>query len=346
MRILSIILSLFLFILLSPKDVSANAAQPGIRQAGGAGGFTLLFPEDSTVFQKIQMQEERVNIQLYKNFAVVKGQYWMKNDSKEDVSMQSGYPIQASYGTEKDGYHLTEIYFDTLYQIQVKINGNPVSSQGINYVSTNNRDIEYYHYADSSKWYTWETIFPAESTTLLEVYFILNTNDASIAQGYNRKYYNSFVYVLETGATWKPPIGKGSIIIEMMDGLNTNDIQGISPETVFGLSKNHQQLLYQFKNLEPTREDNIAITYHDQTEGFDFRKITEKSNIYFKEIDELSSQGIQAANFKKHRFKSPFDIPDNVEKTVTAVLIGLVILSIAFIAGLIWLVVKYLKRNK
>ncbi|MGK0390504.1 MAG: hypothetical protein ACI94Y_003257 [Maribacter sp.] len=37
------------------------------------------------------MQKEKISIQLYKGFAVVKGEYWMYNESNEEIVMQSDY---------------------------------------------------------------------------------------------------------------------------------------------------------------------------------------------------------------------------------------------------------------
>ena len=52
-----------------------NASQPGIWNAGGSGSFKLLFEEDSLAYKQIQMQSEAIYMQLYKGFAVVKGEY-------------------------------------------------------------------------------------------------------------------------------------------------------------------------------------------------------------------------------------------------------------------------------
>ncbi|HSY61009.1 MAG TPA: hypothetical protein VK796_03990, partial [Cytophaga sp.] len=68
----------FSFYLL-PVLAFSNAAAPGIWQAGGAANFSLLYPEDSVLYSNIQMVKEKISIELYKGYAVVKGKYWMYN---------------------------------------------------------------------------------------------------------------------------------------------------------------------------------------------------------------------------------------------------------------------------
>lgn len=342
---LAILPYLLTFILIFPSVIAlSNAAQPGIRNAGGMGGFTLLFPKDSIHYQKIQMQKERVSIQLYKGFAVVKGEYWMYNHSDEIISMQSGYPINANYSTYKDGYDLTEIWFDTLYQIKVKVDGVPTSTQFNSFQEEDySNHIEQYN---NNEWHTWETSYKANGTTRLEVYFILETNDANIRQGYNGKDYNSFIYVLETGATWKPPIGEGTVLVELMDGLNVKDIEGISPFNIFSVDKEKNRLLYQFENLEPTREDNIAITYYKRDEAFDLKKTIANSDSYFLTIDQLATTQLNKKNYDEVQFESPFEIPDTASLFIGGFFIGIILLGIAFLCLIIYIIRRLFFRKR
>lgn len=328
---------------LLPSLIYANAAQPGIRNAGGTGGFTLLFHEDSLAYQKIQMKKERVSIQLYKGFAVVKGEYWMYNEGDKDITMKSGYPIQAAYETEKNGYRLTEIYFDTLYRIQVAIDGSPVKTEAIHY-EPDNHLINHYNYETDSKWHTWETTYKANGTTKIEVYFILETNNANIREGYNGQNYNSFIYVLETGATWKPPIEEGTITVELMDNLISEDIQGVSPNAIFRVNDSKNILHYTFKDLEPTNKDNIAITYYEKDKNFDFKKVLEKREVYFRKVDRFSKKEINP-NLTAITFDSPFDIPDNVGKTIGWIFFGGIAFVVIILALVIYFIVKLIRRK-
>lgn len=78
MTLHKILFTAFLLITITlAQKTFANAAQPGIWNAGGTV-YTMLYPEDAITFKKVQMQQERIFIQLYKGFAVVKGPMFLK----------------------------------------------------------------------------------------------------------------------------------------------------------------------------------------------------------------------------------------------------------------------------
>ena len=90
-----ILLSLIIFVF--SNKLIANVAQPGIWNAGGMGNFSLLFPDDSISYKKIQMVDEKVFIQLYKGYAVVKGVYKMYNDTYDTVRIRTVYPLNTNF---------------------------------------------------------------------------------------------------------------------------------------------------------------------------------------------------------------------------------------------------------
>ena len=335
---------LILFISSFAIQLFANVAQPGVRNAGGMGDFTLLFPDDSLGYKKIQMQKERISIQLYRGFAVVKGEYWMLNTTDEMISIRAGYPLNASYNTRKNSSDLTQVQFDKLYQIKVLIDGQLTEIRQ-SPIESNQPNLDSYSNADEDNWYVWTTEFKPGDLTKIEVYFIVNTNDANVSLGYSKEYYNAFMYVLETGASWKPPIGEGTVMIQLMDGLKQQDIEGASPDSIFGFDVANQTLLYQFTDLEPTFENNIVITYSEKIEDFDFAGIVEKSESYFSEVNKLSSQAINQASFEEVKFDSPFEIS---EINGVSVIFSLIVFGIPtlLILGIIFIIYKVVKRNR
>ena len=70
----------------------SNSAQPGVWNAGGSGTFTLLYPEDSIAYKKIQMKSEAIFMQLHKGFATVKGIYNFNNTSLDTLKNKSWLP--------------------------------------------------------------------------------------------------------------------------------------------------------------------------------------------------------------------------------------------------------------
>ncbi|MFK7808143.1 MAG: hypothetical protein AB8F74_10125, partial [Saprospiraceae bacterium] len=169
-----------LLVITITSKLKANAAQPGMWQAGGMANFSLHYPQDSAAFGKIQMQKELVSILLYKGFAVVKGEYWMRNDSDTSLQIRTGYPINAS--SEPRSRDKMEIWFDELYGLKVFTDG---------------KETPLLKEEKIDNWYVWENNFPKGKTTKIEVYFLMDTNQASILQGYTKNYSNGFVYLLE-----------------------------------------------------------------------------------------------------------------------------------------------------
>jgi hypothetical protein len=323
--------------------ILANSAQPGIRNAGG-GGFTLLFPEDSVGYKKIQMERERVSIQLYRGFAVVKGEYWMKNTTGDSITIRAGYPLNAIWDSDQNASDLTEIYFDKLYKIKVNIDGREAEITQ-KPADINLENIESFSQTGENNWYVWSMGFRPDDITKIEVYFIVNTNDANVSLGYSREYYNGFVYVLESGSTWKPPIGAGTIMIQLMDGLEKEDIQGISPDSIFDYDEDQQILRYQFQQLEPTHENNIVITYAEKQVDFNFEGIIAENETYFSAVDQLSSLDPEAGNYVAKDFDSPYDI-STVNSVTIFFFVALVILPIIFILGFGFLIYRIIRRRR
>ena len=321
----------------------SNTAQPGIWGAGG-GGFTLLFPEDSIGYKKIQMQRERVSIQLYKGFAVVKGEYWMRNTTDDSIIIRAGYPLNATWDSYKNASDLTEIYFDQLYQLRVKIDGqnaeiiqSPMEAEQPNVSSFND--------PGENNWYVWSMEFKPADITKIEVYFLVNTNDAKVSLGYSKESYNGFVYILESGATWKPPIGEGTIMIQLKDGLGKNDVHGISPDSAFHYDENSQILLYQFQNLEPTNEDNIALTYSERIADFPFEQIVNKADDYFAEIEQLSQISLEQGNYIPVDFGSPFDI-SSVNAVSVFFFVVVFVIPLLLVLGVGFVIYQVVKRRR
>ncbi len=327
----------------------ANVAQPGLREAGGANSYTLLFEEDSSAYKKIQMKEERISVQLYKGYAVIKGEYWMHNHSEEDIVMKAGYPINATYATHKNASDLTEIKFRELYAIRVFSDGNKVDVEKKRQENPVDSKLDIYEYGyDDSEWYIWQNKFPSASTTKIDVYFIMNTNQATVREGYDGKDYNGFIYVFETGASWKPPIGKGKLRIQMMDGMDRKDIHGVSSTFNLGYSRKAKILEAGFHDLIPEHEDNFVMTYSEKIEGFNFENVVENKEVLFNAIDRFSTS---KEIFKNEAvdFPSPFDIPNTGSFIVGLVfflgVFGIPLLGLLFVIYLIYRLV-FKKRKK
>ncbi|MBI1307393.1 MAG: hypothetical protein GC181_12385 [Bacteroidetes bacterium] len=294
---LKIVFSVCLISLIS-NSVCANSAQPGIWNAGGTGTFSFLYPNDSMNFQKVQMVDEKVSVQLYSGYAVVKGTYFLVNQSHDTVKIHAGYPVNSFHDFGKSHY-LTGIHFDSLSQLRVKVNHLEVKDI---LKPIDNEKLEQF----GKNWYTWVTTFIPGDTTVVEVYFLMNTNDAAVSQGYNRDHINAFLYILETGANWMQPVKRGEVRIQLMDGFTLKNVVGGSPDSIFQWNEQRGILLYRFENLFPTEDNNIVITYGQDDKTFDFSAVVTVADNLFREIENFSGTDLSRLEFKSVTLETPF----------------------------------------
>lgn len=280
--------------------LKANAAQPGIWGAGG-NTFTMMYPEDSASFKKVQMQSEQIFVQLYKGFAVVKGVYYFKNHSKEKLSFKMGYPVNGIYSG--GDARLDQIDVDSLSAFKIFADQIPIA---IIKEPQENHKGQFQSFSEN--WHVWQMEFLPEQIKKVEVYFIVSTNNAGVRRGYNQEQYNAFLYLLESGSVWKSPIEKGDFYVQLKDGLTLKDIRGISEG--FGFKYNAaQQIFWGHKaNFSPTVKDNLAITYFQKIEDFKFENILTNQNKYELSIQQFSELDFSKLEFEKVNIKSPYEI--------------------------------------
>ncbi len=268
----------------------ANIGMPGFWNVGAGVNFQFFFAKDSIYKDLIQMQEELITIQLYKGFAVVKGKYRMRNKSKDKISITMGYPVNSVFANPA----AQNVVFDDIHKLKILAGNKEIQYRKLKGDSTS---VAYYapSTSRSNEWYVWEDTFPANSVREITVFFIVNTNNASIKDGYNTGKGNGFSYLLESGRAWAGNIDKGRIYIELKDGLKTTDIQGIFPDSTF--RGDETRLVYDFKDLEPDQYSNVVLRYGEKIENFNFEEVLKKSEDYYKDIDGLDAGQTSTKNF-------------------------------------------------
>ena len=329
------------------QKIFANAAQPGIWNAGGTV-YTMLYPEDASTFKKIQMQQERIFIQLYKGFAVVKGTYVFKITTNEHLQFKMGYPINGIYsGGEND---LNQIILDSLSQFKIKANNRWLTLEEEKYteINTNAQNIN----AFSDNWKVWQMLFAPNEIQKVEVYFIVNTNEARIRKGYNIEKRNAFIYLLESGNVWKDNIEKGEFYIQLMDGLTPENVQGISNGFGFKFNTQYQIFAGQKTNFTPTPKDNLIINYSQFNENFSFENAIKQTNELFVKIDQMSQLSFESLTYSNIKLGNPYEVESTIEGTLPGLLTLFVIFA-PFIIGCIgigiaiWVIVKWIRlKNK
>ncbi len=335
---------ILLFVLLSnSKNALANAAQPGIWNAGGTV-FTMLYPQDSLTFKKVQMATEKIYIQLHKGYAVVKGTYIFKNTTNEKLSFKMGYPVNGIYSGGEVDYN--QVILDSLSKFKIKSNDNwlPLVKQ-TNYEYGNIQNF-------SENWMVWEMAFAPNETRTVEVFFMVNTNNAQITKGYNKNNYNAFIYLLESGSVWKNPIEKGNFYIQLRDGLSQKDIKGLSAGFDFMYNEEYQLYAGTKTNFLPMAKDNLVVTYAERNESFNFETAASTSEFHFDRIDSLSNVSFETLVYQPVTTEDPYHVGGTVWGYFPMFLMLFVIYA-PFIIGAIvifiavWTFVKWLKlKNK
>ncbi len=283
----------------------SNAAMPGFFNVGGSGVFVPLYKEDSTHLEKIQMQEEQISILLYKGFAVVKGEYYMRNLTQNTVSLKTGYPVNGLFENEQ----VYAVYFRDLYQLKVLENKQPLTTSRPSTDSLSDKTLQLSHLRDSDNWYVWQGNYAADTLTKITVYFMVNTNEARLREGYSGDNHNGFTYILESGRAWAKNIEKGQIRIQLGNDLELADLKGIAPIGNWKADPATKQILWKFSNKEPQSTDNVLIRYTEASEDFDFGQKEKQSEKYYQLLDDLSKQKITPDAFKPFEAKD-FEVHD------------------------------------
>lgn len=327
--------------LLLGQVLYSNSAQPGLWSAGGTGTFSLLYPEDEYGYKKIQMIDELVTIKLFDGFASVKGTYWMANTTSDTIKIKTGYPVNSQFKSEK-GFYRTDITFDKLYEINVLTNGGNQKLK-IEQIPQENIKLE------NPDWYVWNNAFSPNDTTIIQIYFLVKTNESTLIDGYKHEDLNGFIYLLESGSTWKQPIKKGKIQIVLDGSIKIKKLRGVNPDSIFMWNKEQNMLITNFTNLNPTELDNIIITYPNYNSNFDFAKVVLGSKKYFKELDSIEKLDINESLFEKIEFGNPFKskkIGINPYLLIYIVPLILLVTGLILIILLVKILIRKIKKRK
>lgn len=336
-----------LLLVLAQTRVHANAAQPGVWNAGGTV-FTMLYPEDSLTFKKVQMQQERIYIQLYKGYAVVKGTYMFRNTTKEKLDFKMGYPINGMYAG--GGTDLNQVTLDSLSRFKIKAGNRwlPLLKEAHPELNHDHRKT----IPSGDNWLVWQMAFSPGESQSVDVYFIVNTNEAGIRNGYNSERKNAFIYLLESGSVWHQPIEKGTFCIQLMDGLAPGDIHGISQGFGFRHNQTHRLFVGKKANFSPTPKDNLVVTYHERNDTFSFDRILVHSEELFSEIDELSAEMLDTLSYSDTKMGDPYAVGSTFLGAIPG-LLTLFVLFAPFLIGVvavaiaIWAIVRWIRiKNK
>ncbi len=318
-------------------QVEANSAMPGFWNNGNGSEFYPLYRSDSPYVGKIQMQHEEILIHLYPGFGVVKGTYYMLNTTDEPITLHTAYPINGHVSNPK----VYAVHVSDIYGLKVLVNDSVVPVQ---MAEGDNAIVSGDIFSSSRNWYVWQATYAPEAITTITVYFLVNTQDAKLSHGYDKKHGNAFTYILESGRAWKDSIDRGEIKVFLKGGLRSDDLFGVLPGGCF--TGNDTFLYYSFTKLEPTDSDNVVLWFKQVKQNVNFEAVRTDSAHYFAEMDNPDAM---PAGLK------PIEVSDFETGSSGSIMIGLVMAAVVFgpfillaivIIGVAWWMIKRHKRKK
>ena len=117
-------------------------------------------------------------------------------------------------------------------------------------------------------WYVWKVHFKAGEKKIIKVTYNLPSG-----MGY-RAQYRYFKYLLNTGAGWYDNIEKAEVILQLHN-INMKNIEEITPKN-YCLDTQNKTIIWNFKNLEPTNDDDIYVRYFKASERKNLKKYSTK----------------------------------------------------------------------
>ena len=117
-------------------------------------------------------------------------------------------------------------------------------------------------------WYVWNVKFDEREKKQIKVVYSL---PSGLGYGSNYRY---FKYILETGSGWHKSIEQAEIKLQFHD-IDIETIEEISPNN-FSIDTIQKTIVWLFKDLEPTSNDDIYVRYFNKEERRDWEKYKRK----------------------------------------------------------------------
>jgi hypothetical protein len=320
----------FIIIFFSIAEISFAVPESGIWHSGGIGNYSLL-SIDSISASRIQLQKEKVLIQLYPGFAVVKATYWINNTTNDTITIKSGFPVNSEYDgnyqykiSDKHSYYngqmayqLCKVFFEDSYSLKIIADGDSAKlSRDTITTEPNASTIQ--------EWYIWKNTFLPHRVSKIEIYSIVETNNSEMTDSWSKSSSNVFVYILQSGLFRKAPIESGDIAIQFMEETN-NNIHGIAPDNLFQIDETNTICYYHFSNFIPADNPNIVLSYGKSIDYFDFSGICNSSSAYFSEIDKIDIKSCKSLRFKPFHPGNPFDFDSEIDDPILQFLLIIVV---------------------
>ena len=240
-RVLAFILAVCISVPLFPMSAYADDAT-----LGGTG--ITVFPISDT---EVEMEEEIIDIVVRDGCSYVTCQFFFHNTG-DGTNLLVGFPTQYPGGYESqeeldeemEGEYFDEMYVTQLNWFRTFVDGERVHvtvKKGLE-PEGNNADDLYF-----PQWYTWRMHFAAdERIKVVNKYWMENSFGGECTEWIS--------YILRSGATWKGPIGKITVRMQLEDyNLSATSFPGMQPTYI----EENGNIVWEAENIEPEEDVDV-----------------------------------------------------------------------------------------
>lgn len=241
---------------------NGGAWQTGVPGTGSASASNRGQKTDVT------MENETLKIDLHPEYAAVEVRYRMHNTGPK-VQQDFFFPVER-WGKNPDVD--SEVKSDDVDHYQIRADGKELPSINVGRTKEEASDTSsgqfWQQNISTIKWWK-KSVIPFEGNQTREVTVQYNARYAENDEAVSDDSHISdatFAYSLSPASTWKGPIGKGKIEINILHP-EPEDVSIEKPKDRFNKTSNtHYE--WEFQDLKPTLADDIRIITHSKYDSY------------------------------------------------------------------------------
>ncbi|HVF71546.1 MAG TPA: hypothetical protein VM940_08050 [Chthoniobacterales bacterium] len=261
----SIVAVSIFFVVTQMTFANGGAWQTGVPVTGNAAAT------DQKKSTNVTIEEENLTIDLHQEFAAVEVRYRMKNTGGQ-VEQDFFFPVErwAESDSEADPTTPSDLEGYAISADGAELKVQTVNAKGEQPKPEKDRNGEDYS-AGRRLWKKSSIPFAQGQTreVLIRYRSPYAANQSSVSEDFHSE-ASYFRYSLSPAATWKGPIGKGTITVNYLHPL-PEDISIVTPKDRFK-KINDTQFVWEFENLKPTLADDLKIISHPAYEAYEMRR--------------------------------------------------------------------------
>jgi hypothetical protein len=269
MRIRFLILTLsFLVIAESRLLANGGAWQIGVPETGNGAA------SDQKKKTEVAIEEEKLTIDLHQEFAAVEVRYRMKNTGPQ-AEQDFFFPMERWTAVESETGDGANAKTD-LEDYKISADGTELKSATVDAKGVEKpKPVEDEHWGEfpAAKRFWKKSRIPFAKGQTRELVIRYRSPYAGTESGVSDDSHSSdavFQYSLSPAATWKGPIGKGTITINVLHP-RPEEVVVSKPKEVFK-KISATQFKWDFRDLKPTLADDIKIIAHPVSDSYWVRR--------------------------------------------------------------------------